>query len=199
MSSKPKQRSIFSHGDPWQLNACVNYGDGWFAYANGYKEAADIVAQRLMSGKGTLDLVVYPLVFLYRQYFELQLKQIIRDCSCLLARRHRVAGTHSLADLWKQARELLLETEAEFSDHSSAFELSAVDRVIVEFTKVDPRSMAFRYPIDLEGQPFNRDMRYINVARLKKVVDKAHAVLDGVDTTLSVWHDWQQEYLSSLY
>ena len=49
----------------------------WYAYADGYRRAADIINKNCQTfyDRNTL---VYPMIFLYRQYIELALKDIIR-------------------------------------------------------------------------------------------------------------------------
>lgn len=46
-------------------------------YAAGYKDAADALREALTIRKTYLDSAIYPLVFLYRQGPELQLKLIL--------------------------------------------------------------------------------------------------------------------------
>lgn len=72
---------LFTDAVDWQNNACTSGGwiiDPWDLYADGYREAADHLVERIVEGQSlTLDTIVYPIVFLYRQYLELRLKQLI--------------------------------------------------------------------------------------------------------------------------
>ncbi|MFT7087557.1 MAG: hypothetical protein ACJAZX_000994 [Rickettsiales bacterium] len=48
-------------------------------YASGYKEAANLIAEQIM-GKRVYKkyAMIYPIMYLYRHYLELQLKNLIR-------------------------------------------------------------------------------------------------------------------------
>jgi hypothetical protein len=93
---------LFTSQDDWWNNACVNWWrDGWGVYARGYKEAADLLAQEVQERNALQDLVVYPAVFLYRQYLELQIKDLIRVSYMLLDKREDFPLHHRLKDLWK--------------------------------------------------------------------------------------------------
>ena len=55
--------------DPdWYLNACLHIGEGWDAYAEGYKNAGDVLVQHVIDYSRDQDFLVYPIAFLYRQY-----------------------------------------------------------------------------------------------------------------------------------
>jgi hypothetical protein len=61
------------------LNACVNYLDGldpMEAACWGYREAAEVLLAEVMERGGTLDTLIYPIVFNWRHYVELRLKII---------------------------------------------------------------------------------------------------------------------------
>ena len=54
------------------------WGDPWSVYADGYREAADIIVARINEGHRQQDALVYPVMFLCRQYLELAIKNLIR-------------------------------------------------------------------------------------------------------------------------
>src|SRR3989338_10138071 len=70
---------LFTTQEDWWNNACLNWcHDGWSLYASGYKDAADFLVQRTEETKVGQDSLVYPVLFLYRQYLELEIKDLIR-------------------------------------------------------------------------------------------------------------------------
>src|SRR4030042_2814002 len=70
---------LFTTAEDWWNNACLNFiHNGWSIYAIGYKDAADILVSHIEEKRRYQDTLVYPIVFLYRQYLELALKDIIR-------------------------------------------------------------------------------------------------------------------------
>ncbi|HMK50182.1 MAG TPA: hypothetical protein VK435_09020, partial [Thermodesulfovibrionales bacterium] len=69
---------LFQSADDWWHNACLNYmHDSWPAYIIGYKKAADILVRHIKQKRRSQDTLVYPIIFLYRQYLELAIKNLI--------------------------------------------------------------------------------------------------------------------------
>ena len=69
---------LFKEDSDWQCNAHLNLGGkDSGAYSAGYKNAADLLARRFLRNWRGNDILVYPMVFLYRQFIELRLKEII--------------------------------------------------------------------------------------------------------------------------
>jgi hypothetical protein len=99
---------LFADGpDPW-MNAQLSlsrFGEG--AYSAGYREAGDVLVARAAAAGGTPDLLVYPIVFCYRQYLEPELKDLIKIARRVHGIEHVPLTTHNLATLWKVARDLI--------------------------------------------------------------------------------------------
>lgn len=53
------------------------FGTTFGRYAIGYKEAADALIDRAVEKDYSADMQFYPIAFLYRQYLELRLKQLL--------------------------------------------------------------------------------------------------------------------------
>lgn len=78
-NSFPKKGDIIIEGvsdEYWIYNACLLPGrlEG---YRTGFKIAADIIAERIAKDTKDIDRIIYPLVFLYRHYIELSIKDTI--------------------------------------------------------------------------------------------------------------------------
>jgi hypothetical protein len=60
-------------------NKNIDADNLWSVYAAGYKEAANLIAEQTM-GKRVYKkyAMIYPIMYLYRHYLELQLKNLIR-------------------------------------------------------------------------------------------------------------------------
>src|SRR5947209_3389712 len=54
----------------------------WSIYAEGYKALADAGVEH--AKRWDMDIVVYPIIFCYRQYLELRLKELIVTAGALL-------------------------------------------------------------------------------------------------------------------
>jgi len=87
----PRKGDQLFRGDlpDWHNTALLNEMQGahdpW-RYAEGYKRAAGILVRHVQEDRFGKDLLVYPIIFLYRHHLELALKRIIRRSPKLLAR-----------------------------------------------------------------------------------------------------------------
>lgn len=175
-------------------NAQLNYDrlndDTLFRYVSGYKEAGDRLVRSLLEDSRHLDLVVYPTVFLYRQYLELRLKQLIRESSYLLEKPFVLRKQHRLDTLWYECKSLLKEIEPKVTDQ----EVAGLEACILEFHTIDPLSIAFRYHVDTKANPsLPSSLKYINIPNLAKVMAKIDAFLNAVYMTVSVAFEQKQE------
>jgi hypothetical protein len=176
------------------FNAQISYDryndDTLYRYTLGYKEAGDRLVRSLMRDSRHLDLVVYPTVFLYRQYLELRLKQLIKEGCHLLAKPFIIPKKHRLDILWHECKRLLQEIEPKATDQV----IAGLEACIMEFHTIDPLSMAFRYHVNTQDYPsLPPDLRYINIPNLARVIAKIDSFLDAMYMTISVALDQKQE------
>jgi hypothetical protein len=168
------------HGDWWN-NACLNWcHDTWTIYAYGYKEAADMIVGTLEVQRGPRDALVYPVLFLYRQYIELQLKDTIRLARIWLNLGSDFPKTHRIDELWKELHRYLMT----ISPDDSPDTLIEIGRLVDEFAKVDPLSMAFRYPEDKAGAKSLPGIERINLRNVREVIGKMSIILEGANIQL---------------
>lgn len=100
--------TLFTSAEDWWNNACLNYfPSGWSIYAIGYKDAADILVGHVDEHARRADALVYPIVFLYRQYLELALKDLIRQARNLLHDLEPCPKNHRIDELWTLCNSLL--------------------------------------------------------------------------------------------
>jgi len=170
---------------PW-LNACLHFtGDETHLYAYGYKRAAEVLAEHVMINRMDLNSLVYPILYLYRQCIELQLKSLIRNGSMLLDSPRCAPNTHNLRTLWTQCKEVL---SAIFDDDQSS--ISEIETVVLQLSEVDPHSQAFRYPEDSRGNESLAGISHVNLKAISDVLVEISGLLDGAETGIS-------EYLSN--
>jgi hypothetical protein len=174
-------------------NAQINYtqsDDALYRYVLGYKEAGDRLVQSLIENNRHIDLVIFPTVFLYRQYLELRLKQLLVEGNRLLDKSFTLPKQHRLDTLWQECKSVLKQIEPNIPNG----ELRAIEACIVEFSTIDPLSMAFRYHVDTHNNPsLPPNLRYINIHNLAQVMAKIHSFLDAAYMTISVAIDQKQE------
>lgn len=175
-------QALFIQGEDWYNNAmlgCVYYSP-WDIYAAGYKDAADALVGALAERKASLDSVVYPLVFLYRQGLELQLKLILPLARRLAGKEAGADIGHKLMPLWNELRQHLEQLDPREDDK----DLPAIEDFIRQLDTVDPGSFAFRYPTTKRGEVSLPELRHINVRHLSEVMDSVFMLLGGIHSWL---------------
>lgn len=171
--------------DDWTNNAVLNYFAGKFpAYADGYKAGAQALIRQCTLEDGINDILIYPIVFLYRQFIELRLKDIIKSLFFCNGKQTGLHKTHKIDLLWDQ-----FKTEYQALGESIDDEVfSNAERLILEFVNVDPISMAFRYPIDNEGNQ-SLSLDHINIRNFGEVMDRLANFLDALSDQISHYSD----------
>jgi hypothetical protein len=154
-------------------------GGDWDTYAMGYKMAGDVLVQYIKDNDRYQDFLVYPIAFLYRQYLELRLKELILVGSALLNKDFTIPKTHDLVSLWRQARPNM---EAVWSGSETRVYLNMVEDRLKELCDLDSGSYVFRYPEDIKGEPSLTGIRYINLKQLMDVIQGISNVIDGAST-----------------
>lgn len=186
-----KGDKLFTASSDWQNNACLNqFNTDWHPYIQGYHRAADVLVKNIVEeDRFNVDYLVYPIIFLYRQYLELQLKAIILDGNQLFDRVCEPPITHhDILSLWTQCRRIFKEACAECP------ELGAVENCIKEFCMLDKSSMAFRYPVDKKENPSLPNVpNLINVRHLADTMAKIINLLDCAHTEIQVRLDAKLE------
>jgi hypothetical protein len=182
---------LFAVDDDWWHNACLNFlGKDWGLYATGYKQAGDILVEHVKGTRRHQDSLIYPIAFLYRQYLELRLKQLIEYGHEILDHPTGFPKHHHLDELWSECKSILKEIEPTIPTH----DLEAVDEAIIQFCAVDPTSEGFRYPLNKESEPsLPDDLRYINIRNLTEVMDRIASFFEAVVMMISHYRDIKRE------
>lgn len=157
-----KHNDLFGPGDNCNYNACVGTNGGPYdeeAYALGYFEAAERLANTLEEDRRLLDLVIYPLAFTNRHGIELGLKHLAKHLPALWDEEPSVRLTHSLLDNWTEIKPYL-EREGAFDPQHT---VPTVDAVLKDFIEIDPSGEAFRFPASRAGSKFLQDSSVLNV------------------------------------
>ncbi len=188
-----KGDQLFKADTDWWLNAGIdNWNQDFHAYAEGYKRAADIVVEHVTAnprgGRDPIDYLVFPIVFLYRQYIELRLKEIILIGNRLEDREQGFPKHHRIDELWKHARPILERYSAKKDD------LDIVEACIAELAKIDPDSDTFRYPVDRQGKKsIEAEQLLINLRHLQKVMERLGSFLSSSSEYLFIQFQQKQE------
>ena len=192
----PKKGDIlFDSADDWYHNACINLRFfNWDVYASGYKHAGDVLVQHVIDTRNHRDTLVFPIVFNYRQYIELRLKELIIFGRILSDEAPEFPCTHNLRTLWNTCRSII----ADGAIGATETDLEAIDDAIAQFCTVDPGSDSFRYPVDRDGNlSISDDLHIINLRQLRDRIDALATFLDGASMAFSGFMDYKADMQSS--
>lgn len=174
-------QQLFIEGDDWRNNAVLGWGGfPWDTYAAGYRKAADVLVAAVEERKAPVDMVVYPLVFLYRQALELELKLMLPLARRLADQAPRQDVKHQLMPMWQELRRYLHQLGTPESDP----QILSLESFISQLDAVDPGSFAFRYPTDKKGEVSLPNLRHINVRHLAEIMGSVFMLLGGTHSWL---------------
>lgn len=146
-----------------EIKDLINYG-----YISGYKNSADDLLS-LAYKNGSLESDIYPIVFLYRQYLELLLKNILAK----MPQTDAYTGKpHNLEEIWKHISKVF-KREKIIVEESLEF----VKEVVLEFHEVDPKSSNFRYFFKYGNKLTIDNKVVVDTQLLKKAIDKVDSIL----------------------
>jgi hypothetical protein len=162
--------------------------DFW-VFAKGYTRAASCVAEHLLGKQHFSDYEAYPVVFLYRQAFELYLKGLYHKAGFILCFKEnqnafeQLGCSHRLvpfADFFTKICKLLFP-----SDQSLSRFAVKVRRYAGEFEEIDSGSDSYRYPVDKKGNPIASHHQLVNLNALhtsmNEVLEELEAVVLGFE------------------
>lgn len=179
--------------DDWMSNACLNWaGESWTLYAAGYFEAARILVEHVRVKRRDQDSLIYPIVFLYRQYLELTLKNLLEWAASYVGEPIHSNFNHSLLSPWKALPGLcrLMDSETGQVALSNAAR-SEIDRLLSEFDALDRTSYAFRYPVDRRRKSLlPRHLTHINIRQFGQHMDRLKFLLEQLELAVDYFGEF---------
>jgi hypothetical protein len=149
----------------------------------GYREAADQLVIGSAQHSYTRNKFVYPIIFLYRQAIELNLKYMLMAYGPFagVAPSFR---SHNLTELWARFVRMaeILMTDLSASDKLT---MKHVERQILEFERIDPRSDALRFAHDTQGKAITVPISTVDLEDLRAVIAGIIDFLECADWSLS--------------
>jgi hypothetical protein len=157
----------------------------WAEYARQYEHAAHL----LLSHSSPGDVTIYPAIFLFRHYLELQLKAVVAlgiviehvEEEKIEAKKAAIAilNDHDLQRLTKRCRDVCkrlgLLKSPEF-----ALAFDAFQTCVHEMSSADPGSYSFRYPTDKQLNPALAQEFQCDLDNLDQVMAKMSFLLRTV-------------------
>jgi len=174
--------SLFRAGTPSRSLAWIpQTSRQWTIYAAGYLEAGrQLYASWKRCGD---DCLVFPLVFVFRHYVELRLKELILSASSLLDLEPEWQCKHDLKQAWNRLMPILRKAFPEESNQGA----ENAGRLILEFAARDSISMQFRYPVNNDGKRHLADLERIDVDNFFATMEQLAAFLEGASSAVSAY------------
>lgn len=147
---------------------------------SGYKMAADHLVRDASEDGWVRDQLVYPIIFCYRQFLELSLKQLVADHGEIVGVEPNWKS-HDLAFFWQKFLTMLKAFGTEDPDDADP----AVRKIVLEFAKIDPESFSFRYPVDNDGDAVPVVYDALHLPALAGVMEATDNYFTGADGYLS--------------
>ena len=165
-------------------------------FAEGYRNAAKLLAENLLSKVHIGDNEAYPVVFLYRHAFELYLKDyfywivLIRFFSNLTTLWPKFVTQHQLTPIAKyilDAVSQLFPNDLDVIKKAKNFYDTAL-----EFDQIDPNSFGYRYPTDKNGNYSTPHHQIVNLGSFYEHMEEVMGELEIFDFGLNVEADNRQ-------
>ncbi len=172
----------------WKLDAEIATfrGERIYRMKNAFKNAADLLVIYTAENAHERRNLVWPIVFCYRQYIELALKDVIAEYGLQMLTVPKIEPnwkTHKLKDLWVSYKQIIGSTLSETTADEIP-EVLAVEACIDEFHEIDEGSYTFRYPADTEGRQIDIPFSSIDVYHLQDVMEGIYNFLDASESAL---------------
>ena len=141
----------------------------------GYKTAADTLVEKAKSTLSDRDTLVFPIVFNYRHFIELNLKYLIAMYGPSVGVDANW-DTHDIAYLWMTFEKIAAKYGMSDKEADEVVKL-----IIADFAKIDPRSFSYRYPVDRDGKIVDLGQEQIDLSQLADVMKAVDGYFTGCD------------------
>lgn len=183
--------------------------DLWSIYAAGYKEAANLICEQIINKRVLKKYaMIYPIIYLYRHYLELQFKNIISlttkalSLSSMLDNSYvetkSFSKNHNLLELYSVCFDKLKIFAVKIGDPAILNEeedFLELKEIIQEFEEYDKSSQSFRYPIDRKNNSNLQKISTINIKNVYDIINKSTETFDGIEMWLDVQIDSINEFI----
>lgn len=180
--------------DPKRGAWLKNPSNKFFLYSEGYKKAGDVLFSYCIANEFYSNFLVYPMIFDYRQYIELRLKELITMSYSYLSIVGDFKDIHDLKRLWSSYRNDLLPNIID----EDATLLDNVERLILEFNQIDP-GFNFRYPVSRRpNRQETLKMDTIDLQNFKTTFDKLASFFEYQWDMIDHYQDLKNEQLADM-
>lgn len=101
---------------------------------------------------------------------------------------------HDIQTLWGEFK----KTYASIGENEKDENFKVINELIKEIYYIDPISMAFRYPVDKNGEKTQK-LEYVNLSNLKEVFIRVCFVFDAVAMQIAYYVDITESMMGDVY
>jgi hypothetical protein len=171
--------NLFEPGDDSVRFGFNNGTNLWHLYVRGYFNAARALLEGPLD-EFFLTFAIYPVLFLYRHFIELELKGLMMRASEISSIPQPDFGTdHDLLSLWNKLTTMLP------TGHLALENQENIRRLLDQFTAIDPKSMDTRYGLrrDLKTSAVPNPVA-ISIPILRRTMDRLEAELNLLEAAV---------------
>ena len=151
------------------------------AYIIGYFRGAESLSEECLKEEGSKDYLIYPILFLYRHFIELSLKNIIEEmCTVAEIEKPPLTREHRITVILQDFEKIYTEICKEMKD---------LRRCVNEYAKIDPDSTRFRYAKDQNGKE-TVHLKYIDLKRTQGSLKNIEKIFDMFGEQIHQWKDY---------
>ncbi|MEC3812798.1 hypothetical protein [Bacillus altitudinis] len=202
--SNPNFRKIVRKKDSNFETFCYDSSDsaynaiiGWEgqSYYYGYKESFfNIAHQSIEHSHLNSDIIVYSVIFNYRHYLELVLKDLITKFQIFFRVPLSATITHNLIELLNTLLEILKNVNLDFLISST------IIKVIEDFHNLDSKNDAFRFVYNRQGGLNHTfDHKKIDLLKLHYTMNEVYDDFNSIDCLFEPDSFFYDEYLMPYY
>ena len=204
MSFPNKKNKVFAVSKTHKAKATLAssfFKNQYLAYEMAYKMAGDLLVKSAIDDDSLfMDISIYPIAFLYRQFVELYIKDILLKFDDKYKTDSNLNKSHDLYALWSRLKDIVVLDDLAFPKEldNMPFEdvISSSESYIIELSKMDNMSMAFRYPDNkTHNQNFFEIETPVNLENLKDRVNEIANILCVIEEGLINQKTFEEEII----
>lgn len=201
-------KNLFVPADDKKNEATISsefFRSKYWEYETAYKTAGDLLVNKAIEdGSLFLCVSIYPIMFVYRQFLELYIKDILLRFDKEFDSKKPPYNNHDVCNLWRRLlaivreNKMLLLLEIEGQDFVDV--LSATDAYFTELAAADRNSFSFRYPDDkAHTKYFFPNEIPVDLNNLKERIEELANVLFLIEETFTNIQTIEEELEAQMY
>lgn len=167
-----------------------------FYYSEGYRMAGESLFMELKECESVCRIfLTYPMIFCYRQFIELRLKELIFSGKRLNDQPGAFPITHSISNLFRHYISYTLPNIDPTHDKNL---ITHVEVLMDELDSIDNNSMSFRYPLSKTFSPLIT-LPNMDIDNFKTVMDRLSNFFDRQLEIMQFSEEMKKEMIAELH